>query len=175
MMILALNNMADGLIKAGDFVGALSVLDRGTALAEKYLGTANPLYHNIATTRAEALSAAGHTAESHALYDRVIALELDAKSAILGPTLGSRAQRSIAEKKWAEAASFAQRSVTAIESFAGKDSPDLWMPLATLGQATLELGRPGEARAYLERAIAIGEKAQVSPSDLAPIRKLLAR
>jgi tetratricopeptide (TPR) repeat protein len=175
MLILTLNNMADGLIKSGDVDGALLYTDRAKTLAGKLLGKDNALYHATMTTRAEALAAANKLDAAHKEYDDVIAFELAAASPLLGATLNSRATFAIAQKRWAEAGALAQRSITAIEGTSGKDAPDLWQPLASLGRAHLELGRRGEARTALERAIAVAEKAQISTAELAPIRALLDR
>ncbi|MEO8704524.1 MAG: serine/threonine-protein kinase [Kofleriaceae bacterium] len=175
MMILTLNNMADGLIRAKDTAGALLYTDRAKSLAAKLLGTDNALYHATMTTRAEALAAAQQLAAANTEYDEVIALETAANSPLLAATLTSRATFAIARKRWIEAAALAQRAIAAIEAAGGKAAPDLWQPLASLGHAQLELGRRADARSALERAIAVAEKAQISTTDLAPVRASLER
>jgi eukaryotic-like serine/threonine-protein kinase len=174
MFILTLNNMADGLIKAHDTGGALLYIDRAKALAEKLLGRANPLYHAVATTRAEALTAAARYDDARAAYDDVIALESKPGSLFLAATLHSRGAMELAAKQWAAAVTFEQRSIAAYEA-TSKDAPELWQPLTGLAQAYVELGRGAEAKPLLERAIKIGERAQISAGDLAPTQALLAK
>ncbi|HUJ57986.1 MAG TPA: tetratricopeptide repeat protein [Kofleriaceae bacterium] len=174
-LVLTLNNMADGMIKAGDPAGALTFLDRASAISERTAGPDNPLGQVVSTTRAEALAAQGKLADARAQYDAVIASESKTRSPFLGQTLGSRATMELAAKQWAEAAALEQRAIVAFEAAGGKDSPDLWQPLTGLARADVELGHPADARPLLERAIAIGERAQIAASDLAPTRDLYAK
>jgi len=173
MLILTLNNMADAMTKAKDHANALHYVERGRLLAEQMLGKAAPMYHAIATTHAEALYAAGRGAEARKLYDEVLALEAEHKSPYLPATLASRAELSIDAKKWNEVVDFETRAIAAFEAASGKDAPDLWRPLVGLARAKLAQGKDAEARALLERAIAIGERAQVPSEQLEPARKLL--
>jgi tetratricopeptide (TPR) repeat protein len=173
-LVVTLNNMADGLIKSGDTASALVYLDRAKELADKSLGDVNPLTQAVAVTRAEALAAQGRYDDSRSAYDAVIAIETKNQSGLLGQTLGSRVQMELSAKHWSDAATFAQRAIAVVEKSSGKDSPDLWQPLAGLARADIELGHKPEARPLLERSIAIAEKAQVPAPDLEPVRKLLA-
>jgi tetratricopeptide (TPR) repeat protein len=175
MLILTLNNMSDGLVKAGDASGALLYIERAKELAHTLLGEDNALYHAVVTTRAETLAATGRTDEARREYDYVLGLEAKQQSPYLGPTLNSRAKLAIDTRRWAEAASFAQRAITAMETAGGNDAAELWQPLANLGRAYVGLGRSAEARPVLERALAIGEKAHLSDTDLAPLRALLEK
>ncbi|MDB4958911.1 MAG: serine/threonine kinase family protein [Myxococcales bacterium] len=174
MLISTLNNMADGMIKSGDTAGALVYLDRAKQLAKTRLGEANPLYHAVATTHAEALAAAGHLTEARAELDEIVSLEVKASSALLGETLTSRGTIEIGAKQWTSAQGFDQRAIATFEATNGKDSPELRLPLIGLAQAAIGLGKPAEARPLLVRAIQIGEKSQLGASDLAPTRALLA-
>ena len=172
---LTLNNMADGLIKAGDVTSALVYLERARQLAEARLGKDNPMYHAIETTHAEALVAAKRLDEARALFDEVIALETKTSSLFLAGTLNARARAEVGAKRWADAASFAQRAIAAQEASNGKDSPELWEPLYTLAHAYVELGRKSEARPLLERSIAIADKAQIDAKSIEPVRVLLGQ
>ncbi len=174
LLVMTLNNMADALIKSGDPASALTYLDRARELGARTLGKASPMYHALQTTLAEALAAANRPADARAAYDEAIALETSG-SPFLGQTLNSRALFELAAKQYKDAAAFAQHSITVTEAANGQDSPDLWQPLTTLAHADLELGHAANARPLLERALAIGEKAQVSPSDLAPTRELMQK
>jgi hypothetical protein len=173
--VRTLNNMADAATKAGDTSGALVYLDRAKRAIQSSLGEANPLSQAVLTTRAEALAAAHRTADARAQYDDAIALELKYTSAYLAQTLASRGALELADKKWSDAATFEQRAIAAAEAAGGKESPELWQPLAGLARADIELGRRSDAKPLLERAIIIGEKAQVAAQDLAPARELLDR
>jgi tetratricopeptide (TPR) repeat protein len=173
-LVLTLNNAADGMIKAGDIPGAIVYLDRAKQLADKSLGDSNPLTQAVATTRAEALAAGGRIAEARAQYDAVLAIEQETRSGLLAATLTSRMTTELGAKDWAAAATFAQRAIDTVEATAGKESPDLWEPLAGLAHADIELGHRTDAKPLLERALAIADKAQISPTELAPVRQLLA-
>ncbi|HTR53297.1 MAG TPA: serine/threonine-protein kinase [Kofleriaceae bacterium] len=174
-LVRTLNNMADAATKAGDTSGALVYLDRAKHAVETSLGEGNPLSHAVLTTRAEALAAAGRRPDARAQFDQAIALETRYSSPYLAATLTSRGALELAEKKWRDAAAFDERAITAAEAAGGKESPELWLPLAGLARADVELGKRADARPLLERALAIGAKAQVPARDLAPARDLLAK
>jgi len=175
MLILTLNNMADAMTKAKDHQNALHYVERGRLLALEMLGKAAPMYHAISTTHAEALYAAGRAAEAKKEYDEVLALEDQHKSPFLAHTLASRAELALDGKRWSEAADFEARSIATFEVASGKDSPDLFRPLAGMGQAKLGQGKPAEARSYLERALAIGTRSGMGANELDPVKKLLER
>jgi eukaryotic-like serine/threonine-protein kinase len=175
MLILTLNNLADGLYKSGDITGALFYLDRAQGLSDELLGRQNAMTHAVMTTRAEALTAAGRFSDARAAYDEVIALETKQASPLIGPIMSSRASMEITAKQWPAAASYAQKAIAALEASGGKEAPELWQPLTSLARADIQLKRPGEAKPLLERALAIGDKAQVSAADLAPTRALLSQ
>ncbi len=170
MLILTLNNMADGMTKAKDYENALHYVERGIHLAETMLGKSAPMYHAIATTYAEALFAAGRTADARKVYDETIAIEAKESSPFYPATLASRAEMSIAARHWKEAIALEQRAIAAFEAASGKDNPDLWKPLFGLARVELAQHRAAEARELLDRAIAIGEKAQISSADLESMR-----
>ncbi len=171
-LILTLNNMADAMTKAKDHANALHYVERGRILAAE-LGKTTPMYHAISTTYAEALHGAGRDADAKKVYQETLALEEKHNSPYFAHTLASRAVMSLDAKNWPEAIQLETRSIAAFESSAGKETHDLVKPLVGMGQAKLGQGKPAEARAYLERALAIGEKSQLGAHDLDPVRKLL--
>jgi tetratricopeptide (TPR) repeat protein len=175
MLILTLNNMADAMTKAKDHQNALHYVERGRLLALEVLGKAAPMYHAIATTHAEALAAAGRTTEAVAAYDEVLGLEEQHRSPYLAHTLASRAVLALDAKQWPEAVALESRSIVTFEAASGKETPDLFKPLAGMGQAKLGQGKPTEARTYLERALAIAAKSQLGANDVDPVKKLLAQ
>ncbi len=175
MLILTLNNMADAMTKAKDHKNALHYVERGRLLALEMLGKAAPMYHAIATTHAEALAAAGRVPEALKAYDEVLVLEEQHESPYLAATLASRAALALDAKQWREAIDLETRSIAIFEVSSGKEAPDLFKPLAGLGQAKLGQGRPAEARPYLERALAIAQKSQLGAHDVDPVKKLLGQ
>ena len=78
------------------------------------------------------------------------------------------------EHAWADAAAFSERAIAGFEAAGGKDNPELWQPLTWLARAKIGLAQGAAARPLLERAIAIGEHAQLAAADLAPAREILA-
>jgi len=173
-MIAPLNNLADYLRRAGDVPGALGYIERAQAIADKVPGPDHPLTQTVATTRAEILAAAGRAADARALYDTLLAGEDRVHSPVLPTTQSSFARFAADQRDLALATTFAERAIAGFEASGGKDAGDLWQPLAILGIAKLGLGQPAAARPLLERAIAIGEKQQLAPSDLAAARAALA-
>jgi len=68
---------------------------------------------------------------------------------------------------------YENRSIAAMEAASGKEAPDLWRPLVGLARAKLATGKSADAKALLQRAIAIAEKAQVGVAEIEPAKKLL--
>ena len=175
MLILTLNNMADAMTRAKDHQNALHYVERGRLLALEMLGKAAPMYHAISTTHAEALAAAGRIPEALKAYDEVLVLEEQHKSPYLAHTLASRAALALDAKRWTEAIDLETRSITTFEAASGKEAPDLFKPLAGMGQAKLGQCKRAEAQPFLERALAIATKSQLGPHDVDPVKKLLAQ
>ena len=174
ILIATLDNFGELLRHEGDFAGAIANQERALAMAKVVPGTAHVMYHQLATDYGDTLVPAGRYADAHKLFDEVIALEEHNHSSILPATQAARADLALAEKAWPEAMKFAEASVTAYETVGGKDNPALWRPLTALGRAELGSGHAAEAKDVLARALAIGEKAQISSADLAPTRDALA-
>ncbi len=177
MLIATLDNMAELLAQEGDFDGSIATFDRAMTIAAVVPGKAHAMYHGLATDRAEVLIDIKRYPDARAALDELMDLETSSHSATLPQTQAVRAKLALAEHAWADAANFAQLSITGYETLGGKDNPALWRPLTWLAEARIGLTpkSPGDARTELERAIAIGEKSQVTPDDLAPTRALLAR
>ncbi len=174
-LITTLDNYGELLRIAGDVPGGLAAQERAIAIAKVAPGVENPMYHQLATDYADTLVAAGRTADARALLDDVLAIEAKEHSSVEPATLAARADAAAADKSWADAQAFADRAIAAYEAAGGKDNPALWRPLTTRARAELVAKHADAARALLERAIAIGERAQVTEPDLAPTRQLLAQ
>jgi tetratricopeptide (TPR) repeat protein len=116
----------------------------------------------------------GQLAGARAAYTEVLALETASGSTALPTTRTSRAELALVERAWVDAATYAARAIEGFEAAGGKDNPELWRPLSALGRANAKLGKPAEARAALERAIAIGERVHLLPAELAATRDALA-
>jgi tetratricopeptide (TPR) repeat protein len=176
ILVPSLDNFAEFLRHSGDIPEALSINERALKLAKAFPGVDHPTYHVVATDYAESLTAAGRYKEARALYDEVFALEAKTSSTTLPQTQVSRAELALVEHQYADAASYSERSVAGYEAAGGKDNPELWRPLSSLGRAKLALGKPAsEVRPLLERAIAIGERIKLHELDLAATREALAR
>jgi tetratricopeptide (TPR) repeat protein len=173
-LIVPLNNIADFLRRQGDVPAALASVERGKAIAEAAPGTAHPLYHTIATTYGEVLTAAGRLAEARTVLADVLALEAKTSSPVVAATQTALAAVALAQHAWLEAAELADHARAAIETGDGKDSADLVEPLTELALAKIQLKDPAAARVLLERAIAIGGKAQLDAPELAPAKAALA-
>ena len=174
-LVATLNNLADFEQRHGQLGPALTDIERAKAIAVRIPGTGNPIYHVIATTEAEILGADGKLAESRAAFDAVLALEDKLKSPELATSLASRAALELADHKWAAAAQLEERSIALYEASGGAEHLSLWKPLAGLAQARRGLDPKADVKPLLDRAIAIGVKAQISPQDMNPIRDQLAK
>jgi len=174
-LVATLNNLADFKMNNGDQAGALAYILRARAIAEKVPGPTSPMFHVIATTHGEVLGALHRVDEARATFDEVLALELKLKSPELATTLASRGQLELAEHAWADAAAFEERAIEAYEATGDKEHLALWKPLAGLATARRELDPKADVRPLLERAVAIGTKAQVKDADMKPIKDALAK
>ena len=174
-LVATLNNLADFELRHHELAPALADIDRARAIAIRIPGPMNPIYHVIATTHAEVLGAAGRVAESRKAFDEVLALEDKAKSPELGTTLASRAALELAQAQWKDAAKFEERAIAAYEAAGGPEHLSLWKPLAGLAQARRALVPQADVKPLLDRALAIGIKAQLTADDLNPIRDQLAK
>jgi tetratricopeptide (TPR) repeat protein len=174
MLIATLDNFGELLRHEGDFAGALASQERAMAMARVVPGTANAMFHQLATDYTDTLVPAGRLADAHKVFDEVLPLEEQNHSSVLPATQAGRAELALAEKAWQEAIRFADLSIAGYEAVGGKDNAALWRPLTALGRARLGTGQIPLARELLTRALAIGEKAQISAADLAPTRDALA-
>ncbi|MGE5186004.1 MAG: tetratricopeptide repeat protein [Acidobacteriota bacterium] len=173
-LLATLDNFAELLEQEGDHAGALAMIERALAIAKLVPGTAHPMYHQIATDYAEILVGAGRHDDARALYDQVFELEQKAGSNVLPATQAARANLALVEDNWADAERYAEQSIAGYEAQGGKDQPSLWRPLTLLAKAKLGTHDVAAARTLLERALAIGAKANVADDDLQPTRDALA-
>ena len=171
LLVTTLNNFADQLMRAGDLDAALSHAGRAKTLALQFFGADDASYHVPATTYAEVLGRTGKLAEARRQLDEVIASELRVQSPALGASRVARADLELSVAAWREAERFAELGIADFEKAGGADNPELVRPLVILGKARLAL-HDEAARAPLERAIAIGEKAGMT-KELAEARKAL--
>jgi tetratricopeptide (TPR) repeat protein/predicted Ser/Thr protein kinase len=174
-LIATLDNYGELLRGAGDIPAALATQERALAIAKVVPGVDNPMYQQIATDYADTLVAANRPADARTLLDAVIAVEDKQASALLPLTLAARADAAVAAKAWDDAAADADRSISGYEAAGGKDNAPLWRPLTTRARVALAHGHAADARPLLERAIAIGQRAQVTDEDLAATRQMLAQ
>jgi tetratricopeptide (TPR) repeat protein len=174
-LVATLNNLADFELRHHELAAALVDIERAQAIAIRIPGPMNPIYHVIATTHAEILGAAGRVTESRKAFDEVLELEAKTRSPELGTTLAARATLELAQAQWKDAAKFEERAIAAYEAAGGTDHLSLWKPLAGLARARRALDPKAAVKPLLDRAIAIGLKAQLTAEDLNPIRDQLAK
>jgi hypothetical protein len=174
-LVGTLNNLADFEMRHGELAAALSDIERAKTIAVRVPGTANPLYHVIGTTYAEVLGRNHKPTEARAAFDEILVLEHNLSSPELGTTLAARGNLELAEHEWAAAARFEQQAIAAYEAIGGPEHLSLWKPLAGLAAARRELNPKADVKPLLDRAIAIGTKAQISADDMNPIRDALAK
>jgi eukaryotic-like serine/threonine-protein kinase len=175
LLVAPFDNLADVERAQGNYAAALALYDRGIKLAAFVPGKTHVNYHQIATDRAEVLGVAGHFKEAHAAYDGVLALEETNHSPLLAHTKSSRAQLALEEHAWADAETWAERAIHDFEARGGTDNPHLWLPLTRLGEARIGRGDLAGARQALERALAIGTRAEVTPQDLDRTREAFVK
>jgi tetratricopeptide (TPR) repeat protein len=176
IVVPTLQNLAELLRWQGDFSGALAIDERAMKIAQVMPGKEHPMYQDVATDAAMTLGRLGRAAEARTLLEDVIDLETKAKSSRLLPTSeAALGEIALAEHAWADAEIHAQRSLDGYEAIGGKDNPATWWPLAVLGRARAELGKTADARAALERAIAIADQLHLNDPELAPAREALAK
>jgi serine/threonine-protein kinase len=173
ILVPSLDNLAELLAEEGDHAGALAMMERAKAIARVVPGTGHPAYHQVATDYAELLVAAGRLGDARRVYDETLALERGSASTILPKTQTARANLAVVEQNWADAAAFAEQAIAGFEAEGGKDQPELWQPLTALARAKLALHDRDAARALLDRAMAIADKAHIPEHDLAPTRAVL--
>jgi tetratricopeptide (TPR) repeat protein len=121
------------------------------------------------------LTALGRYADARATLGEVLELEQRTGSPIRPDTESARADLAVAEHKWADAVAYATKAIASYEAAGGKDDPNRWWALSSLGRAQLELGKLDDARTALEAALAIGASVHLHEDELAPARTALAR
>ena len=173
-LVATLDNLADLELRGHELAAALTDIERAQAIAIRIPGKLSPPYHTVSTTRAEILGAAGRVEESRKAFDDVLELELQTRSPELATTLAARATLELAQARWTDAAAFEQRAIAAYEAAGGPDNLLLWKPLAGLAQARHALDPKADVKPLLDRALAIGIKAQLAGEELDPIRAQLA-
>jgi len=174
---MAANAVGYHLTVGRRFEEALPFLRRAIAVEERVMGEDSATLSYPLNNLASALEALGRDPEARKLRERALALDLKA----YGPShpetasdLGLLAELALREGRASDAADLARRSVDAYESFQ-EGHPDQAASLTVLGQAQLALGHTQEARALLERALAL-RTAHPGPGEgLATTRFALAR
>jgi tetratricopeptide (TPR) repeat protein len=94
---------------------------------------------------------------------------------LIASVLVNRAGAYVALGRWREALDDASSSVDILAAALGAQTPALIEPLGYAGRAQLGLSRPKLALAPAERALAIADKGDADPADVAAARYVLAR
>ena len=171
-LIATLNNIADLLRKQGN-KDALAVIARAEVIAAKLPGVQHPLYHTVLTTMGEVQQTFGDLAAARTSIDRALELGTVIRSPMLPTSLTARADLALAEKKWAEAASYAERAIAGLELAGGAQNPELWRPLAKLARAQRALNQSALAKKSVERALAIIDAAKIDEPEAIALRSFV--
>ncbi|MEX1368890.1 MAG: serine/threonine-protein kinase [Nannocystaceae bacterium] len=173
----ALNNLGGSASALGEHEQAVAYFERALALRERTLAPEHP---EVATTR---LNLGGELGELGRSDEALVELRRARQS--LQDALGDHPWTAIAIAAMAEVLLRAQREQEAVA--ACEESVAMWERLGepehpqaaqtrhVIGDALATLGRLDDARAQLERALAIQERGGVSPDLLARTRFSLAR
>jgi eukaryotic-like serine/threonine-protein kinase len=175
VLIATLNNMAELMRDMHDPTTGLALIIRARTIVNRSVGRNHPYYVTINATHGELLLAAGKIAEAKAAYGESLVAAEAQKSTYVAAVLAGRAEVARAETKWAEAATYDERSIAAFEKLAGTDAIDLYKPLTGLAIDNIELGKLREAKPLLDRARAIAEKNHVPELLLATLRATIKR
>jgi len=119
--------------------------------------------------QAESAEAAGRIDEAEPLFRAVIdaAEPVAPRHLLLARALDGLADLCREQSRWGEAAEAYTRAAGLWGTLLGEDQPRLAVTLHNLGVVQLELGRADDARANLERALAIFESAYGPASEQA--------
>ncbi|MDC0669987.1 serine/threonine-protein kinase [Nannocystis radixulma] len=162
---------------AGDPQAGLVVLDRALALERATFGDDHARVAECRMRRAQVLADTGAVAEAR---DEQLAAAsqlgrtLGPDSPMLADSLMIAGDNSVTLGELAQAEVLLRRSL-AIWERVDRDNPQAMAPATSLGAVLVDLGRPGEALPWLERAVTIREAEQGAPWALAESRWQLAR
>jgi eukaryotic-like serine/threonine-protein kinase len=174
LLVAPLDNFAELLRKQGEVESALSYQQRAMTLCKLVPGVAHPMYHQLVTDYVETLIAAKRFVDARAQLEAIFTLEQANQSPTLPASQTVRAELALTEAKPADADKFAALAIANYEKAGGDKNPQLWRPLTALARARIALGKTGDAKPLLDRALEIGKLAQISESDLAPTKALVA-
>ncbi|MBK8263019.1 MAG: serine/threonine protein kinase [Nannocystis sp.] len=173
-----INNIAIIDKSAGDFESARRGYQRALAIRSRVHGrshrdVAQSLFNlgNLLAANGHYEQALRHQEEALAIIREVAPDDVKEIGRLLyniGVTYHVQGRFAAAVERYAEA-------LPLTESVFGGDHPETAFPLTGLGTGLVELGRAEEARALLERALAIRTRRDVTPIDLGEIRFALAR
>ncbi len=174
LLVATLDNFGELLRKQGDLTTALAYQERAIALCKIVPGVAHPMFHQLGTDYADTLIAAKKFVQARSELEQLFALEQANKSPTLPASQTTRAELALAENATPDAEHYAELAIAGYEAAGGVTNAALWRPLTALARAKLAIGKHGEAKALVDRALAIAAQAQISDEDLAPTKQLLA-
>ena len=173
-----LNNIAIVHKSRGAFADALADYQRALAIRQRVYGGDDPQCADLLTNLGNLMSSAGR-------YDEALGYQRDALAIFrrqsppdpqrIGRLLYNIGVIHHIRGEYERAIEEYEEALPLTESVFGPDHPEAAFPLAALGAALVEVGRLDEARALLERALAIRTRKDVPPVDLGEIRFALAR
>ena len=116
----------------------------------------------------------GMLASARSRFEDVLALRRgpNESPAAVAEVIGHLALVDLAERRWDDAAARFEASIRGYEAQA-PDLPSMSHPLVGLGQLAIARGRPAEAIAPLQRALALREAGGFADDEVAEVRELL--
>jgi serine/threonine-protein kinase len=173
-----LNNLGLALAQAGRIDEAIASFERAHALRLRVLGpdhpdVAKPLANlaGVELERGRLLEAESHAASALAIRERAHGPESVEAAAM--HVLVARIR--LVQQRDDEAVGSLTRAVLAVEQALGAEHVELVDPLVHLAEAERRVGRPAEALAHVQRALALGGAVGLEPWELAHGRLVLAR
>jgi tetratricopeptide (TPR) repeat protein/tRNA A-37 threonylcarbamoyl transferase component Bud32 len=164
--------------KQGKYDDARAYLLRAQAILEKTLGPEHPRIAVCSTSLGNLALDEGKLDEAREHHERALAIWTKAmgpEHADVALALGNLANLAYLTGDYEQARERHERSLVISEKALGPEHPNVAFAAYGLGQALLELDRPGEALPHLERAFAIQSAKGIDPVELASTRFGLAR
>jgi tetratricopeptide (TPR) repeat protein len=173
----ALNSEGTALRKLGRLVEALALHQRARAILERVAGQENLLVCDAMNDEAIDLRQVGRLDE--AFTEQVRAVDICRRAAprnqSISDGLTNLAEIHLARGQNERAVEVAREASALVADLLGRDHPARSNPLSVEARAQLAAGRPDRALAPAEEALAIREKAKVSPGEQAEARFTVAR
>jgi tetratricopeptide (TPR) repeat protein len=161
-LAISLSSLATALQEGGRAGEALQVLDRAVRISREQMSADDPARVASLISLANVYGGLKRWDEKIAIEEQVLAeyARTGLKQENLAITLFNRGDSEAGRARWRTALGFYDQSIARFEEIESTTYPMLVFPLEARGRALLELGRPAEALAPLERALALSVPGQ---------------